>query len=184
MLTFEDFLVLSETTDKFIYPFFSYQPIGGDGTDGIMNDNVLNRLKYARGIIMHKDIDTTNPDSNFHIGDIVYCEGCKEHGIILGEKPSGLLKTLVKEYNSILAGNRKKGDRTYVVLTLELVDKDSENYDFRIRYVPTKRMKLYDRFEPVEGSTNDLENFCTKQCIMECSKDCYLYKYFKNKQIK
>ena len=45
-------------------------------------------------------------------------------------------------------------------------------------------MKLYDRFEPVEGSTNDLENFCTKQCIMECSKDCYLYKYFKNKQIK
>ena len=68
MLTFEDFLVLSETTDKFIYPFSFYQHIGGDGTDGIMNDNVLNRLKYARGIIMHKDIDTTNPDSNFHIG--------------------------------------------------------------------------------------------------------------------
>ena len=187
MLDIDTLLELSKKTLKNIYvPENKFLKPGGDGTDGVMNNDVLNRLKCAREIIMHKDIDASNQDSMFHIGDIVYCENCKEHGIVLGEKPSGNLDRLVDECSKIKLGTRKKDPRTYVILTINITDTDllgGPVYDFRIRYVHSRYMNMYDKYEPL-NTTNDLENFCNKQCIMECSEDCYLYKYFKSKQIK
>lgn len=197
MISFNDLLKLAETTkdiDRFLSSFPYYDSISkhqiGDKTDGVMNDEVLKRLLNAQEIIMHKNLDISRSDDDeFNIGDIVYYSTSKEHGIVLGEKPSSSIETLVNDVSSIRLGTKRKHSKTYVILTVYFTEsnlndgKNIHDYDFRIRYANSNNLKLYQKYDYDSKTVrDDLEAYCNKQCIMECSEDCYIYKYVKNKK--
>ncbi len=138
----------------------------GDGTDGKDTDEIISLIKKCRRVLKMKA-----DYGQFQYGDLVYDEKNNEHGIIIGEKPD--IATIDEQLGILQSSRRTK---TYLVLTITEDDSIDEGKKTRIRYTNSRYLRsIPDSLE--DNSITDLELFCSKQCIMECSEDCILKKY-------
>ena len=138
---------------------------GGDGTNGEDTPEIINTLKQFRKIV---ELRKTVPGA-FEQGDLVYDQRTEEHGVVLGEMPDFSL--MHQQISKVLS--TKSRTRRYIVLTVT-TDQDTGEKKARIRYVNSHNLRLVPEDR---NSMTDLDTFCSKQCIQECSSVCALYKY-------
>lgn len=81
-----------------------------------------------------------------------------------------LVITVPKEYKE--QDNTETGNG----MGLSEVKRGPNKQQYRVRYVNYKYLKSLN-IEPEKRPVDDLDTFCNKQCIMECSEDCALWKY-------
>lgn len=138
---------------------------GGDGSNGEETPEIMNTLRQFRKIV---ELRKTVPEA-FEQGDLVYDERNQEHGVVLGELPD--FDLMPQQTSKVLS--TKSRTRRYIVLTIT-TDQESGKKKARIRYANSHNLRLV----PEErNSMTDLDTFCSKQCIQECSSVCALYKY-------
>ncbi len=146
--------------------------VGGDGTGGQDTPEILAILKACRTILDMK----RNPaiqDNIFERGDLVYDSRTEEHGVVLGEMPN--LDFLPSQVSHTMSKRIKEGEtRKYLVLTIT-TDQDTGKKRTRVRYVNRHNLRLI--VEKDRNTLSDLDKFCSRQCIQECSSLCSLYKY-------
>lgn len=154
----------------------------------ISEDELASRLN--RLIIARHNLFDTSEFSKVEPGSLVYIPKHKEVGFLVGpldvfgkfsvddeiQRPSGKqLKTTERLRYEI---------GTHLVITVPDKDAEDPTKYLRIRYVKEKDLVSLgiDLSEVIKPRyTSDLSKFCGKQCIMECSEDCVLWKYKKNK---
>lgn len=83
-----------------------------------------------------------------------------------------LIITVPKEYKEQEQDNTETGNG----MGLSEVKREPNKPQYRVRYVNYKYLKSLN-IEPEKRPVDDLDTFCNKQCIMECSEDCALWKY-------
>lgn len=109
--------------------------------------------------------------AEYEFGDLVIDTRDKELGFIIG--PFTIdddIKTAIE---------RQKEQKHLIYLIVTYFNKDKK---YRVRYVPDRFLEPIN-LEP-KGSElrkNDLEMFCSNQCIMDCSSECLLWKYKKKR---
>ena len=143
---------------------------GGDGTNGEDTPEIMGLLKSCRRVLSLRKNGAV--DHVFEVGDLVYDSRTEEHGVVLGEKPD--LENLPAQTSNITTKRTKVGEtRTYIVLTIT-TDQQTGQRKTRIRYVNRHNLRLIGEDR---NTMTDLDKFCSKQCIQECSPVCSLYKY-------
>ena len=134
-------------------------------------DDLKKLLRLVKLIVTRKD----NP---LKLGEIVFDGRDKEFGVVICEKPDGNML-----YASGLKDHKKILYRNYLVLTL--TESEDGDLNFRVRYLNSGMITRLDAGmgigEQVVGNTlqsmTDLEEFCTTQCLLDCSEECSLWKY-------
>ena len=105
-------------------------------------------------------------DPNFYYGSLVFDIKNYEIGFIVG--PIDIYKSSISEDNQV-----------YLVVTLPKLEENSDSgTNFRVRYTKKSLLKPIELEQP-RRPADDLSEFCNKQCIMDCSEDCALWKYRK-----
>ena len=149
---------------------------GGDGTGGKDTKEIISLLKSCKKVLeMRKRPDPY--DEYFEAGDLVYDQRTEEHGVVLGEKPELNILSYQLSHKMTSRKDCPEGDTIhYIVLTIT-TDQESGERKTRIRYVNRHNLRRVEEHENIKSSMSDLDVFCSKQCIQECSSDCALYKY-------
>ncbi len=139
--------------------------VGGDGTNGEDTPEIIGLIKQFRKIVELRKVH----EGSYEQGDLVYDNRTQEHGVVLGEMPDF---DLLSQQTS-MALSTKSRTRKYIVLTVT-TDQETGKRKARIRYVNSHNLRLV----PENRNTmTDLDTFCSKQCIQECSDLCALRKY-------
>lgn len=111
-------------------------------------------------------------------GKLVFDVRDREFGFVVG--PISLVErdNVIKVSSSLVEPRRQ----IFLIVTKNNVKNNSESVvqDFRVRYIRGGDLIPLD-VEKKDNSNGieDLNKFCNSQCIMECGKDCILYKYKK-----
>ena len=139
-------------------------------------------LKLVRKILKLMRLISTNPDSEFKIGDAVFDRKNQEFGIVLFKKPRELYKDTKEKW----LVEDKMESTVFVVLTISLSDQNEQKLTFRVRYTPAAFLQLMkDVDNPISFDKNtDLNFFCNNQCILICSEECALYKHSQKVNLK
>ena len=145
---------------------------GGDGTNGQDTPEIMAILKACRAILESKRNPVIQNPPDFEKGDLVYDSRTEEHGIVLGEMPD--LETISSQISHKMTKRKDGETRRYIVLTIT-TDQENGEKRTRIRYVNRHNLRLI--VEKDRNTLTDLDKFCSKQCIQECSSLCSLYKY-------
>lgn len=155
--------------------------------------NLDNLLKARTNIFQHSKVPT---GYIFKSGDLVYSTRSRDFGFILGpldpwsDRPEDITASKYKRY-LMVALNKDHPEFKDVHQAIESLPDDEYNLVasskstgyFTIRYPRQCDLKLFvpEEKEPILGEpSEDISNFCKEQCIAECSKDCFLYKYGKS----
>lgn len=126
-------------------------------------------LKVLKGVrVLSKRGVLGKGDIKLSIGDLVYDEKNKEYGILLSVKPE-IDSTIRFSIFDKIPLQTFPTSHTCVILTYSKGD----NNTVRVRYTNSRQLTR------IEGETrpNDIDKHCQEECIMECSKDCSLWKY-------
>ena len=105
-------------------------------------------------------------------GKLIFNKRDKELGFVVGPI------ALVERNNKLRVTNslRDFNDEIFLIVSKNKRT-DSPQQDYRVRYVKGRDLIPLDVEERKTNGTDDLNKFCNTQCIMECGKDCILYKY-------
>ena len=124
---------------------------------------LVHNMRRMRDYVCQKNIVT-----KFEFGDIVLDTKNKELGFVIGP---------FEIYGNIDGVQSGQKQRLYLVATFSRTDSK-----YRVRYVPDNFLESIN-LEPKESELrkNDLEMFCSNQCIMDCSSECLLWKYKKKR---
>ena len=142
-------------------------------TDDEVTIKLINELKD-----LMLDIDPV-----YTMGRLVYIKPAGEYGFIIGPMAMGTeVPDLVKK---LLSEDKNQDIDLSRVL---LVTFSKEDYRPRVRYSKKKDIKFLDpliedlEFKETKTSLNsDLDIYCNKLCIFECSRDCIFWKYHKKR---
>lgn len=168
---------------------------GGDPKleEGLRN-NLENLFKARTDIFQH----TTPPRGyKFKSGDMVYSTKTKDFGFIVGPIDpwcpdiDNVSYSKYKRY-LMVAINRDHAAFQWIHKQLDPLPDDEYkntlgNGYFCVRFPRQQDLQLFipEEEEPLLGEpVDDISRFCTDQCMFECNKDCFLYKYGKSKEYK
>lgn len=115
--------------------------------------------------------------SIFEFGDIVIDSKNNVLSIVIGPFS---IKRFNNPHTLSLNINKKSTNDLYLTASYS-----SEDEKYRVRYVNKSHLHKLDlELSRKEKKENDLETYCKKQCICDCSPQCSLWKYGKWKNIK
>lgn len=110
-------------------------------------------------------------------GKLVFNSRDREIGFVVG--PISLVErdNVIKVSNSLIDPKRQ----IFLIVTKNNIEDNSGSVvqDFRVRYIKGIDLIPLDIEKKENNGIDDLNKFCNSQCIMECGKDCILYKYKK-----
>lgn len=110
-------------------------------------------------------------------GKLVFDIRDREFGFVVG--PISLVErdNVIRVSNSLVDPKRQ----IFLIVTKNNIKNNSESVvqDFRVRYIRGGDLIPLDVEKKDNNGIEDLNRFCNSQCIMECGKDCILYKYKK-----
>ena len=127
--------------------------MAGDKKPRKVNQDQLNKVLKAKNTMFNGDV-----------GKLMVYDKTGELGFVVG--PIDLNNT------------DKYGDKDRVLLVV--ITDDNE---LRVRYAIRNQLSPVENYKNSDISLldSDLHNYCNKQCIFECGKDCFLYKYKKKR---
>lgn len=142
---------------------------------------IINQCIQARDNIFSRNTCT---DPDFEVGSLVLDTRDGEIGFVVG--PINMYGDISKPDVKLSYGEINKKS-TILIVTRNTTIKDTSSYsssNFRVRYIKKEFLvpiKLENNSPYNPKTSNDLNEFCSKQCIMECTSECKLYKYKKKK---
>lgn len=147
---------------------------------GYMNvDSYNDLIPDIKSCITQRDNMFSNVgiSESLETGKLVFDIRDKEFGFLVGPISLEERNNMIKVSNSLADPKRQ----IFLIVTKINVKNisDSVVQDFRVRYIRGRDLIPLDIEERNSNGIEDLNRFCNSQCIMECGKDCILYKYKK-----
>lgn len=132
----------------------------------INREDILNLLSIGRRIVGKTVYSKDNHELSY--GDAIFDLKNKEVGIYLGTKP---------DHVDLESKDKIKKSKIDILVLLTMEINDSE-INWRIRYTPSNLVNFLK--SDSKDLEKDLKRFCNNQCIMDCSEDCYLWRWKNN----
>lgn len=162
-----------------------------DNLRGLEIDEVIYQVKSIinlRNIVCQTDMNS-KVCHKFKMGDLVIDMKDNEIGFVVGPIYLSSDDDNLKFYNAfkkVISKSINDKKKRYLLVTLgEVIDNESGNPKtgtYRVRYVKEKyitRLDFINKNNNKPDNLSDLEKYCKYQCLLECSSNCYLYKYKK-----